>query len=87
MKTPDPPFWFKQRQCKVEPVSGSELMRLSGPNLTEAFIHVKRESDRWRVGLRLKADGDDVATAESPKPSEHAAWEAAFELYRTHVIV
>lgn len=87
MTTPIQPFWFKQRQCKAEPVEGRQMLKVSGPNLVEAFIHVRREDSRWKVGLRKSADGDDVATAESEKPSEHAAWDAAFELYRTHVIV
>jgi len=87
MTTPIEPFWFKQRQCKAEQVAGRDMLRVSGPNLAEAFIHVRREDGRWKVGLRKSADGDDVATAESEKPSEHAAWDAAFELYRTHVIV
>ena len=87
MTTPITPFWFKQRQCKAEPVGGDQMLKVSGPNLAEAFIHVKKQDDHWLAGLRLKADGDDVATARSAKPSEHAAWDAAFELYRTHVIV
>ena len=85
--TPHPPLWFKQRQCKAEPVEGRQMLKVSGPNLVEAFIHVRHDENRWKVGLRRTADGDDLATAESDKPSEHAAWDAAFELYRTHVIV
>jgi hypothetical protein len=87
MTTPITPFWFKQRQCKAEPVEGRQMLKVSGPNLAEAFIHVRQEGDRWIAGLRRTAAGADVATAESDKPGEQAAWDAAFELYRTHVIV
>jgi hypothetical protein len=87
MTTPIPPFWFKQRQCKAAPVEGQPMLKLSGPNLGEAFIHVRQQGERWVAGFRRSADGADEATAESPRPGENAAWEAAFELYRTHVIV
>jgi hypothetical protein len=86
MNTPITPFWFKQRQCKAEP-AGERMLKVSGPNLAEAYIYIARENDRWKAGLRKAADGPDVATAESEKPSEQAAWEAAFELYRLHLIV
>lgn len=87
MIPPNPPFWFKQRQCKAEPVEGTQLLKVSGPNLGEAYLHVRPEGNHWRAGMKRAADGDDVATALSEKPSENAAWEAAFELYRTHLIV
>jgi hypothetical protein len=87
MTTPITPFWFKQRQCKAEPVEGRQMLKVSGPNLAEAFIHVYQDNGRWRAGLRRSADGADLAAAESDKPGEFAAWDTAFELYRTHVIV
>jgi hypothetical protein len=82
------PFWFKQRQCRAEPVGTDSMLRVSGPNLGEAFLHITPEEDqRWRAGLRLTADGADVAATEPELASPEEAWEAAFELYRTHVIV
>jgi hypothetical protein len=80
-----PPFWFKQRQCKAEP-AGQDVYRVSGPNLGEAFLRVAQENGRWRAGLRLTADGDDVASTAAELPSEREAWDAAFELYRNRVI-
>jgi hypothetical protein len=84
---PTLPFWFKQRQCKAEPVEGRQMLKVSGPNLAEAFIYVRQDGDRRVAGFRRSADGADEATAEADRPGEQAAWEAAFELYRTHVIV
>jgi hypothetical protein len=85
MSPPITPFWFKQRQCKAEPV-GEQTLKVSGPNLAEAYLVISRDNDRWRASLRLLPDGADVATA-TDLPSERAAWEAAFELYREQIIV
>jgi hypothetical protein len=84
---PVPPSWFKQRQAKTEP-AGDNILRLTGPNLGEAFICIRQgENNRWSAGLRLTADGSDVAATgpDFTKPSD--AWDAAFELYRLHVVV
>jgi hypothetical protein len=83
---PITPFWFKQRQCKMEP-AGENTLKVSGPNLGEAFLHIAKNGDGWKAGLRLTADGPDVATAHVEQPGEKAAWDTAFELYREHVIV
>ena len=83
---PELPFWFKQRQCKAEP-QGDHLLKLTGPNLGEAHVWVRPEGPYWQAGLRRTADGPDVAVTEPDVPSERDAWEAAFELYRTHFIV
>jgi hypothetical protein len=84
---PIPPFWFKQRQCRMEPAGNDHLLKVSGPNLGEAYLHVdKGEGERWKAGLRLAPDGPDVATADAEQPSAKSAWDVAFELYRTHVI-
>ena len=82
-----PPFWFKQRQCKAEPAGGEDTYRLSGPNLGEAFIRLLPADGGWRAALRLTADGADAAVTDEALPSRRAAWDAAFELYRTAVIV
>jgi hypothetical protein len=80
------PFWFKQRQCQAEP-QGDHLLKLTGPNLGEAYVYVRVEGPCWRAGLRRSAEGPDEAVTEPELPSEREAWEAAFELYRTHLIV
>ena len=80
------PFWFKQRQCKAEPQGGSATLEVTGPNLPKAYLHVApAQASPWLAALRTAADGSDVTTAEAP--TETAAWDAAFELYRTHFIV
>jgi hypothetical protein len=80
------PFWFKQRQCKAEP-QDKHLLKVSGPNLGEAYIHIRPEGERWRAGLRLSPDGEDVAATEAEIPDERKAWEVAFELYRNRFII
>jgi len=82
------PFWFKQRQCKAEPVGGENVLKVSGPNLAEAYLHVgPGENGTWKAGLRYSPEGPDAVTALAEQPSARAAWDAAFELYRTQVIV
>ncbi len=83
----DPPFWFKQRQCKAEPAGSDDALKLTGPNLGEAFIRIEPHGGRWSAALRLTPDGEDVARTAPELPSRIAAWQAAYELYRTHVIV
>jgi hypothetical protein len=81
------PFWFKQRQCKAEP-AGDNGLRVSGPNLGEAFLRIgQEENKRWQASIRLAADGPDLAATEAEFDDPSEAWDAAFELYRTHVIV
>jgi hypothetical protein len=80
------PFWFKQRQCKAEP-AGENALKATGPNLGEAYLRVEPDGGRWRASLRQKPDGADVAATAAKFPSPAEAWEAAFELYRVHVIV
>ncbi len=86
MSNPNPPFWFKQRQCKAEP-AGEQVLKVSGPNLGEAYLLVRRDGERWKALLRLLPDGPDVAEADALHPSEQSAWDAAFELYRQHIII
>ena len=82
------PSWFKQRQCKYEPAGADTLMKVTGPNLGEAYIRVERTGNgRWLAAFRTSADGPDVAVTEPNIPSEREAWDAAFELYRQNVIV
>jgi hypothetical protein len=82
------PFWFKQRQCKAEVVGDDHTLKITGPNLGEAILHIERgENNRWRAAMRQPADGPEIAAAEAASDSAADAWEAAFELYRIHVIV
>jgi hypothetical protein len=81
------PFWFKQRQCNAEP-AGEDTYKLTGPNLREALISIRRADDgRWAATLRYAADGPEVAATEPVIATEYEAWEAAFEIYRNHVVV
>ena len=86
--TPSPPFWFKQRQCKAEPADGGKMLKVSGPNLGEAYLYIQpMDNQRWRAGLRPAPNAADLRTTEAEMSSPREAWDAAFELYRTHVIV
>jgi hypothetical protein len=86
--TPTTPFWFKQRQCKAEPVGQTgQMLEVSGPNLPKAYIYVTDDAGRWRAGLRLGPDGPDSAVSDADLPDAKAAWEAAFELYRNRMII
>jgi hypothetical protein len=81
------PFWFYQRQCKADPV-GDDLYRLTGPNLKEAYIGIRRgDNGRWSSFLRNTPDGVDVAVTPAQWNNVYEAWEAAFELYRVNFIV
>src|SRR5262249_29937029 len=84
---PTPPFWFGQRQGKME-AAGPEQYRLTAPNLPEAYIGVRRgEDDHWRGFLREKADGPDPTVGPRDYEDVQDAWGAAFELYRTRYVV
>ena len=81
------PSWFKQRQCKAE-LAGENVLRVSGPNLGDAYVLIRRaENGRWQAALRSAADGPDVAATDAEISSPQDTWDAAFELYRNHVIV
>jgi hypothetical protein len=84
---PVPPFWFHQRQGKMEP-AGTDTYRLTGPNLAEAFIGIQAaDSGQWRPVFRQASDGPDLAEGAPARSTPREAWEAAFELYRIHVVV
>lgn len=84
---PISPSWFKQRQGKAEKV-GEDVYRLTAPQLADYFIAIRRGEDgRWTAALRAQADGPDLAVTEPADQSRGDAWGAAFELYRTHVVV
>jgi hypothetical protein len=84
---PTLPTWFKQRQGKAEP-AGENVYRLTAPILPESFIGIRPSGDgRWSAFLRMTADGADVAATEARFTTPNDAWEAAFELHRTTLVV
>jgi hypothetical protein len=84
---PVPPFWFQQRQGKMEPVQPN-LFRLTAPNQGEAFAFVERaDNGLWSAGLKTAADGAAIATSGPIWENEADAWSAAFELYRNEIVV
>jgi hypothetical protein len=88
MPEPIPPFWFKQRQLKYEPAGSDNLLKITGPNLGDAFIRIQQtDKGRWLAAFRRSADGPDDAVTEPNIPGPREAWDAAFELYRLSVIV
>jgi hypothetical protein len=81
------PFWFRLRQGKAEPTD-SDLYRLTAPNLAEAFIGIRpTEKGRWRPLLQQTASSPELTAAGDDFAAPQEAWEAAFELYRRHVVV
>jgi len=82
------PFWFKQRQCKAEPAGSENMLKVSAPNLGEAYLRIEQaDNQRWRAALRLTPDGPDVQSTGPDFASPQAAWDVAFELFRQNVIV
>ncbi|MBY0524145.1 MAG: hypothetical protein K2R98_12140 [Gemmataceae bacterium] len=87
MSPPVPPFWFKQRQAKLEP-AGENTYRITAPNLGETFITIRQtDNGRWVAVLKQSADGPDTVVSEPRSENLADAWQAAFELYRETVIV
>ena len=84
---PITPFWFKQRQANAEEAAPN-IVRVSGPNLKEAFVGIRATEDgRWAAFVRTQLDGPDLSATPSTLDTAYAAWEAAFEIYRTQMIV
>jgi len=87
MQQPILPFWFVQRQAKLEP-AGDNTFKATAPNQCETYLQIRRgDNERWSAAVRLSADGEDVAATPSVFPTPGHAWEAAFELYRQTAIV
>ncbi len=81
------PTWFKGRQGKAEP-AGENTYHLTGPNLREGYVTVRRtENGNWQAALRFTPDGPDAEATQPVLPNEYEAWEAAFELYRSAVVI
>ena len=85
---PSVPFWFKQRQCKYEPAGADNQLKVTGPNLGDAFLRIRQaDNQRWQAIFRRAADGPDEVVSDADIPGPREAWDAAFELYRQNVIV
>lgn len=82
---PIPPFWFLMRQGKLE-LAGDDICRVTAPNLAEAFIGI-RAGDNGRWSAFLRRDGPIEAAGPTDFAKKTDAWEAAFELYRIHLVV
>jgi len=84
---PIPPFWFKQRQCKLEPAGDDgKTFRVTAPNFGEAYLSVGPASPGgWRGSLRLQPGGPELAAADAASAQE--AWGRTFELLRTRVLI
>jgi len=83
----DPPQWMRQRQVRTDELATGQF-KATGPNLPEAVFGVRvGESLRWQAYLKNAADGPDVAATAEEFPSAAEALDAAFELYRTHIVV
>ncbi|MBI3407289.1 MAG: hypothetical protein HY040_02895 [Planctomycetes bacterium] len=78
---PATPFWFKQRQGKIEE-AGPNLIKVTGPNLKEAILGIREENGRWHSYVRRQADGPDLAATHIGSDTAYEAWEVAFEMYR-----
>jgi hypothetical protein len=81
------PSWFKQRQGKAEKVD-DDTYQLTAPILPASYISIRRGEDgRWSAALRAEAGGPDLAATDAEFDNRGDAWGAAFELYRTHIVV
>ena len=79
------PSWFKYRQGNAEPAADN-LLKLTGPNLREAFIGIRPEDGGWRAFVRTQPDSEEVARSSSTFETTSEAWNVAFELFRNHFI-
>jgi hypothetical protein len=83
---PAPPFWFLQRQGRAEP-AGGDVLKLSAPNMKDAFISIHSDAGGlWYAALRQSPDGPDIAVTPPEFANREDAWQAAFELYRSHFV-
>ena len=83
---PITPFWFKQRQCRLE-AAGEQAFKVSAPNSVDSYLRVFAEDGHWKAAVRTTADGPDAAVTSITYPAAKDAWDAAFELYRIRVII
>jgi hypothetical protein len=84
---PTLPFWFKQRQAKLDP-AGENTFKATAPNQGEAYLHVwAGENGRWGAAVRVTLDGPNLDATGTEFETQDEAWEAAFELYRRTLVV
>jgi hypothetical protein len=75
------------RQGKAEP-AGDSVYKLTAPNQGDAFIAIrKNDAGKWVAVLKNAADGPDAVVGEKSYDTPMDAWYAAFELYRTALVV
>jgi hypothetical protein len=80
------PFWFKQRQAKLEP-AGENTYKVIAPNQGDVFVQIRSgENGQWLAAVKMIADGEDLVATEPEFDDPGAAWEAAFELYRRAMV-
>jgi hypothetical protein len=82
---PVPPFWFHQRQGKME-AAGENTYKLTAPNLGEACIRIRPSDGRWAGVLLQSANGPELTSTTTTYADPQDAWQAAFELHRTHFV-
>ena len=81
------PFWFKQRQGKLE-AAGENTFKAVAPQQGDAYLLIRRgENNLWSAAVRLQPEGEDAAATPLEYSTPGAAWDAAFELYRRLAIV
>jgi hypothetical protein len=81
------PFWFKQRQGKLE-AAGENTFKAVAPQQQDVFLSIRKgDNGRWMAAVRTTADGEDAAATSAEFSTPGEAWEAAFELYRRLAIV
>jgi len=81
------PSWFKQRQGRAESADDGKVLRLTAPNQGEAFISISQtDQGAWLASLRRNLDNSEEVKTDPVFANPQEAWEAAFELYRTHVV-
>jgi hypothetical protein len=84
---PTPPFWFRQRQGKMENLDDNTL-RLTAPNMIEGVIRVRHEENgQWAGALLASATGPELASTPPIYATPQEAWDAAFELHRRRNVV
>jgi hypothetical protein len=83
----DLPFWIKQRQAKVEEINPGTY-QVTGPNLNPGVVIVRKDENlQWQAAVKADINGPDVATTDAVFPNSREAVAAAFELYRTEMII
>jgi len=84
---PTEPFWFKQRQAKLDP-TGENTFKVTAPNQGEAYLHIwAGENGRWGAAVRATLDGPNLDATGTEFETQDDAWDAAFELYRRTLVV